>query len=48
MAELPNFDMAKMNKTEISAIILKRKKKVVIIRITPKTNQHMSRPGFFL
>ena len=35
-----------MNKTEISAKILKREKiKVFIIRITPKTNQHMCREG---
>ena len=34
--------IAKMNKTEISAKIPKRKKiNVFIIRITPKTNQHM-------
>ena len=36
--------IAKMNKTEISAEILKREKiKVFIIGITPKTNQHMCR-----
>ena len=34
--------IAKMHKSEISAKILKRKKIIVfIIRITPKTNQHM-------
>ena len=34
--------IAKMNKTEKSAKILKRKKIIVfIIRITPKSNQHM-------
>ena len=37
-----------MNKTEISAKILKRKKiKVFIIGITPKTNQHMCRVRSF-
>ena len=38
--------ITKMNKTEISVKILKLKKiKVFIIRITPKTNQHMCRVG---
>ena len=40
--------MAKMSKTEISVKILKRKKKVFIIRITPKAFQHMSRVRSFL
>ena len=36
--------MAKMRKTEISTKILKRKKiKVFMIRITPKTNRHTAR-----
>ena len=40
--------IAKMNKTEMSAKILKRKKiKVIIIGIKPKTNQHMCRVGSF-
>ena len=40
--------IAKMNKTEISAKILKRNKiKVFIIGITPKTNQHMCRVRSF-
>ena len=38
--------IAKKNKNEISAKILKRKKiNAFIIRITPKTNQHMYRVG---
>ena len=38
--------IAKINKTEISAKILKRKKIIVfIIKITAKTNQHMCRVG---
>ena len=37
-----------MNKTEISAKIMKRKKIIVfIIRITPKTNHNMCRVGSF-
>ena len=41
--------MAKMNKTEISAKNRKRKNiKVFVIRITPKTKQHMYRVGSFL
>ena len=49
---LPNFQIlmiAKINKTEISAKILKNKKiQVFIIGITPKPNQHMGRVRSFL
>ena len=49
MAILPNFDEAKMSRTEISAKILKRKKiKVFIIRITPKAFQLTARVRSFL